>query len=337
MRLKRLSQSVALSISLVSAIPAAFAGESAPVDSRAITEFRIGRPEKVFGRLEFLGGLELYSRNRLFGALSAIRFREDGRHFVGVLDTGHWLTGRVVRDAEGRLSGVEDVVITPMKDRTGRTYEGKGRMDAESMALHGDSILVGFEQRHRIEAYPDPGFEDSPSTRSVPILIPPNSLRGNRGLEALAVAPQNGPLKGGTVAVSEKSLDRQGNLLAAILDGPLQGRFSVRPDGEFDVTDGAFLPSGDLLLLERRFNMASGIGMRLRLIKGGDIKPGAVVDGEVLIDTDFGYQIDNMEGLDVFQAADGSTHLVMVSDDNHSILQRTVMLEFQLEQEPLTR
>lgn len=337
MMMKHLPRAAFLVLFLVTQASVAQADGNTPVKGRIISEFEIGSAKRTFGRLEFLGGLELYSSNRLFGALSAIRFRSDGQHFVSVLDTGHWLTGRVERDEKGHLSDVVDVTITPMMDRTGQTHEGKGQMDAESLALHGDSILVGFEQRHRVEAYPDPGFETSRSVRSVPILIPPNELRGNRGLEALAVAPRSSPLNGGTVAVSEKSFDQQGNLLAAVLDGPLKGRFGVRPDGAFDVTDGAFLPNGDLLLLERRFNLANGIGMRLRLIKGDEIRPGAVVDGEVLIDTDFDYQIDNMEGLDAFQDPDGATHIVMVSDDNHSILQRTMMLEFRLNEEPLVR
>ena len=37
-----------------------------------------------------------------------------------------------------------------------------------------------------------------------------------------------------------------------------------------------------------------------------------------------------MEGLDVLPEPDGSVRLIVVSDDNHSILQRTLMLEFRL-------
>jgi hypothetical protein len=90
------------------------------------------------------------------------------------------------------------------------------------------------------------------------------------------------------------------------------------------------LPDGDLLLLERRFNIADGIGMRIRRIGAAEITPGAVADGEVLLTADFGYQIDNMEGLDTFQAPDGTSHVIVVSDDNHSILERNLMLEFRL-------
>ncbi len=41
-------------------------------------------------------------------------------------------------------------------------------------------------------------------------------------------------------------------------------------------------------------------------------------------------QIDNMEGIDVVADVDGHPHVILVSDDNHSILQRSLMLEFRL-------
>ncbi len=56
------------------------------------------------------------------------------------------------------------------------------------------------------------------------------------------------------------------------------------------------------------------------------------VDGETLIAAGPSNQIDNMEGIDVVPQPDGSTHLILVSDDNHSFLQRNLMLEFKLNQ-----
>ena len=43
-----------------------------------------------------------------------------------------------------------------------------------------------------------------------------------------------------------------------------------------------------------------------------------------------GYQIDNMEGLSVHRAADGALVLTLISDDNFSMLQRTLLLQFTL-------
>jgi hypothetical protein len=317
-------------LGLLACAPPSGAGGPAVVKSSVISDFKIGSDENRFGPFEFLGGLEMVSVDRLFGSLSSIRFRSDQAHFVGVLDTGHWMTGRAERDAQGRLSGLADVEITPMRDRVGQIPEGKGHMDAEGLALHGDHVLVSFEQDHRVDVYPDRGFETSRAVDTVPIPFPRKSLRANRGFETVAVAPQESLLQGGTLIVAERSLDTHGNAYGAILDGPLKGRLALARNGDFDVTDGAFLPDGDLLILERRFNMAEGIGMRIRRIKSSDIRPGMVMDGEVVLQGDFGYQIDNMEGLDAFQAADGTTHVVIVSDDNHSILQRNLMLEFRL-------
>lgn len=327
---KRLCRAALIALCLAAGVSASWAGDAVPVISRQISDFRIGSSETKFGSLEFLGGLEMVSSRALFGSLSSIRFRQDEKHFVVVLDTGQWLTGSIERDAKGRLSGLSDVEITPMKNRAGHSFEGKGHMDAEGVALDGDRVLVSFEQDHRVDIYPDPGFADSRAIATLPILIPRKMLSDNRGIEAITVAPASSPLQGGVVIVSERSFDSDGNRLAAILSGPLKGRFSVERDGSFDVTDGAFLPNGDLLLLERRFNMAEGIGMRIRRIKSTEIRPGAVVSGELLIEANFNSQIDNMEGLDAFQTADGTTHIILVSDDNHSILQRNLILEFRL-------
>ena len=54
------------------------------------------------------------------------------------------------------------------------------------------------------------------------------------------------------------------------------------------------------------------------------------MDGPVLIEADMGYQIDNMEGLSVHRAASGELVLTLISDDNFSIIQRTILLQFTL-------
>ena len=93
------------------------------------------------------------------------------------------------------------------------------------------------------------------------------------------------------------------------------------------------LSAGDLLLLERSYRIADGIKMRLRRIYGESIAAGSVADGPVLFSADMSYQIDNMEGMDVWTRADGATMVSLISDDNHSILQRNLYLEFVLHEE----
>src|SRR5262249_50386506 len=80
------------------------------------------------------------------------------------------------------------------------------------------------------------------------------------------------------------------------------GNFAVRRSSNFDITDAALLPGGDVLLLERRFSWSSGLAVRMRRVALGEIKPGAVVDGPILFDADLGYEIDNMEGLSLHRS-----------------------------------
>jgi hypothetical protein len=96
--------------------------------------------------------------------------------------------------------------------------------------------------------------------------------------------------------------------------------FSIKRIDEFDISDAALLPEGDL----------TGIAMRIRRIALAGIRPGALVDGPVLIEANMGHQIDNMEGLAVHRGAAGETVLTLISDDNFSPLQRTVLLQFTL-------
>jgi hypothetical protein len=104
----------------------------------------------------------------------------------------------------------------------------------------------------------------------------------------------------------------------------------VKRSADYDVSDAALLPGGDVLLLERKFSWTSGLAVRIRRIALGAIRPGAVVDGPVLLEVDLGFEIDNMEGLSVHRMPGGEIVLTLVSDDNFSALQRTLLLQFTL-------
>jgi hypothetical protein len=132
------------------------------------------------------------------------------------------------------------------------------------------------------------------------------------------------------IAISERSLDSEGNIVAAMIEGPRPGSFSIKRTENYDVSDAALMPNGDLLLLERHFSLLRGISVRIRRVLQRDIRPGAVVDGAILIEADLGYQLDNMEGIAVHRSPSGETIITLVSDDNFSALQRTLLLQFAL-------
>ena len=137
----------------------------------------------------------------------------------------------------------------------------------------------------------------------------------------------------GLIAISERGLDEAGNIKGFLQAGSAWSEFSVKRIGDFDLTDCALTPKGDLLVLERSFSRFRGVAMRIRRVALASIHPGATIDGPVLIEADMGYQIDNMEGLSVHRAADGALVLTLISDDNFSMIQRTVLLQFTLEEQ----
>jgi hypothetical protein len=175
--------------------------------------------------------------------------------------------------------------------------------------------------------------------RGEPVATPADfsTLSNNKGLECLAAAPKGTAPAGKLIVVTERSLDAAGNLRAYLLDGKVSGegadrtlRFGVKRSDDFDVSDCAILPPGDLLLLERRYSPARGGAVRIRPVPLAAIKEGALVDGAVLIEADLAYQVDNMEGMAVSRNAAGETIITLVSDDNFSVIQRNLLLQFAL-------
>ena len=307
--------------------------ETAEISTRLISQFHIGHDETRFGPLEFVGGLEMTSPARDFGALSAFRFLKPGKDFIGVADTGFWFFGTIMHDADKRPSGVRNFRMQKMVDASGRPIDKKWEVDAEGLAVKDGIATVSFERNHRVAQFKVDADNMKAPFRLLDYLIPAEELRQNRGFETVTHGSPHGQHAGGLVVVSERSLDGSGNVYAARLEGPRKGVFTVKRDGDFDITDGAFLPDGNLLLLERSFSIARGVKMRLRRIHGESVEKGAVADGPVLMEADMGYQIDNMEGLDIWTRDDGALMVSLVSDDNHSILQRNLYLEFILHQD----
>ncbi len=285
--------------------------------------------KRRFGMLEFRGGLQLTSSYKEFGGISAIRVAPDGSRFLALSDQGRWLRGRIVYAGSSPV-GIADAEMAPMLDANGKPLALRGWFDTESIAEDGDTLYVGIERVNRIVKF-DYG-KNGLLARAVPIPVPEGvkTLPFNLGLEALVVVPQGMPLAGTLIAVSERGLDHAGNLKAFLIGGPSPGDFTVKRTDDFDISDSAITPGGDLLLLERRFSWARGLGIRIRHIALASLHPGAVADGPILFQADLGQNVDNMEGLSVHRTAGGETVLTLISDNNFSVLQRTLLLQFTL-------
>jgi hypothetical protein len=316
----------AFALAFVLADVAPGGAEPLEVSVRRIESFSLAGGQEPIGPLTFLGGLRLTSPDRDFGGFSGIWVSDDGAGVVMIGDSSVVVRARLAY-ADGRLTGISGAEIDSLFP-DGDTSKEKG--DAEDIAFDPADPQRGVIVRERqpnamltfrLEDGRPAGFE--PKRVGADDRI----LRSNKGLESVAYAPPASPAAGDIITIAERPPRGQTTIPGWIAG---VGAFEIVPHDAFDVSSARFLPNGDLLLLERRFSPGFGIALRLRRIAGEKLGVGARLDGEYLLDAGMGSQIDNMEGLAVHVDEAGRTILTLVSDDNHSILQRTLILQFAL-------
>ncbi len=314
--------------------------EAIEVEARPIASFDKSAPEqRRFGKLTWRGGLELSSKSKHFGGWSGLVVDADGRSILAISDAGTWLVAELAYDGD-RPAGLVHARIGPLLGRDGKVLARERDRDAEAVTLVSGSLgrgnlLVAFERNHRIGR-----FEIGPKGLSAPVSyvgLPAEArrMRRNSGFEALAML-RAGPHKGSLVAFSERLEDASGNLIGWLWVQGVPKPLAITDIDGFDISDAAAMKDGSVLVLERRFRWTEGVRVRLRRLPAGELRPGAIIGGEVLLTADLGREIDNMEGLAVHEGPRGETILTMISDDNFNhVLQRTVLLQFSISDEDL--
>jgi hypothetical protein len=284
-----------------------------PLDARTPERTRVGR-------LEYHGGLVLTSPDQRLGGLSGLLIAADGDHLIAISDRGYRLDGRLVVAGAGWLVGVADATIEDLRGPKGGSLVGTPGGDAEDVTAAGDGgIVVAFESRPRLWIYPASGGPP------MPVRSPPGLERAprNAGIETLTRLPD-----GRLLALGLET--KHGNV-GWVEQGAGTGSWSIltwRTSLGFVPTGAAVVPgSGEVLVLERRTLPPAA---RIRLVPGGDIVPGALLDGAEIAHFDGSLTYDNMEGIATHRSADGETLVYLVSDDNYSFLQRTLLMMFRL-------
>ncbi|HEX9189329.1 MAG TPA: esterase-like activity of phytase family protein [Vicinamibacteria bacterium] len=283
--------------------------------------------QRVVGRLAYRGGLHLESDDPRFGGISSLRVLPGGERIAAVTDEGSWLSARLVQE-KGVLVGLEDVEMGPLLNPDGKPPQGKDSRDAESLALLPDgSFVVGFEREHRLLRYPaGTGRPDG-----VPELVPsPPGLEQapfNGGIEALVV------LRGGALfALTEYGIEK--DQIVGWTEGPDHWRrLGLRFEGALRPSDGAALPRGDVLILERAYNPERGVvSVRIRQVPHGVIRPGSALGGRLVAEFAPPLTLDNYEGIATHRDRGGEVHVYLASDDNFNPAQRqrTLLLKFAL-------
>ena len=270
------------------------------------------------GSLRYLGGWALTSGDPRFGGLSALSVAAGG--FTAVTDTGLLVTFH----RSGGRDGAARLAPLPAYPREGATKQDR---DAESMALDpaADRMWIGFENSNSVFRYGGGLLEARAAPRGMA------KWPKNGGAEALVRLP------GGRFLVFSEEGRGPDNSNAALLfasdpaeKGARAVRFGYRPPAGYRVTDAALLPDGRLILLNRRFTLASGVSAALTVLDPKTIRPGHAVEGIEIARLQPPLTVDNMEALAV-TIERGRTILWLASDDNFNVLQRTLLMKFALE------
>jgi hypothetical protein len=302
--------------------------ETIPLSFREIPLNPANPDQGRIGRLSYMGGLMLWSGDQRFGGLSGLTISADGRQMLAVSDHGFWFSGRIQTNGRGWLIGVDAPALDPILNEHGAPVEGAWR-DAEAVEYgSGSSFIVSFERRHRLWRYDD--LSTNRAARAKPIEVPRNLAKApkNGGIEALAVMTD-----GRLLALSEDMDVDGGDKMGWILhlQGAGHSTVSYRPGSNFKPTDMAALPNGDVLVLERRYTPVAGVAARIARLAAESVHPKARLRGEELALIQPPLNVDNMEGLAVTMGSDGATYLYILSDDNYSRGQRTLLMKFRLD------
>jgi hypothetical protein len=273
-----------------------------------------------FGKLTFLGGLEWGSSRADFGGFSGMLL--DGDILTVLTDKGHWARTRLVFNPKGGLAAVEGLEIWRLYGADGGFLQ-RPYSDAEAITRDGDDLLIAFEGKHRVSRFAGLWGRE----QTVPGLPDLSELGNNKGLESLLKLPD-----GRLVMIAEEPPTGRDHTGWIIQDG-VPEEFTIRRAARYSPPDIALGPDGKpLYLLERRYSLIGGPGMRIRQFPVSELKPGAVIEGDALIDLGAGYAVDNMEAI-AARAGRSGTELLVLSDDNFSFRQRTLLLHFRINEE----
>ena len=283
--------------------------------------------------IRLLGSVELVATSMdglVLGGLSGLAWDADEARLYALSDAGALFHLRPHFE-NGRLARVQLLAAFSLRDQHGRALEGTWA-DAEGLDLRrgnngktGDSLVaVSFERHPRIVLF-------KPDGRPVETLPLPADLAGgdrysspNKGLESLTWLPGTGFL-----TAPERPLTgaAEGIVSLFALDGR-SWRYPLLATPKASLVDMQALADGSLMTLERGHGLMFlpiVISLHHTRVTADNAGQRLPVTTLAILDTSQGWSVDNFEGLTRHR----ESTFFMVSDDNFSALQKTLLVYFE--------
>ncbi|MGB3739996.1 MAG: esterase-like activity of phytase family protein [Pontixanthobacter sp.] len=310
-----------LALVAISLAPGSWIRTPAPVpnDSHTLTLTSLDIAPRRLGETTLVGGWHLTSANSGFGSYSAL-VSIGSKRFLAGSDRGRLL--EFDRPDMG----------APPRDPVLRMFPGSGNRDKSAVDLESltrapatGTIWAGFEGRNTIQRIAG----DYTNRKSVF----PNAMAdwaSNSGAESL-VRLANGRF----LVISEgTALEEAGTFPTLLFDrDPMEGgtarRYFFQPPRGYRPVDATQLPDGRILALVRTFTIAlpPRFAVKIVLLDPAELDPARPWRGRTIAAIDDPVIADNYEGLATTCNADGTIAIWLISDDNDSIYQRTLLLK----------
>lgn len=258
--------------------------------------------------VKFIGGWHLTTQNSDFGGLSGLEILPNG-DLLTVSDQGSFITiGMGEQSPEGSGS------ISPLLNEGGKSLRGKKDADAEGLAHHEGLVFVSFERNHRILAYDIANCEAA--ARGTKVTDLPKRLLGrevpsNNGAEALDIKDDK--------LIVGFEMKRKNE--APVLDIPLTQK-NLKPSEPHNLS----VPETFALV---------GLSKSSTLLRAYDPLQGnrniiQIDNAEIEFTLKRPLTVDNFEGIVETTTEDGRRLIYIISDDNFSARQSTLLYAFEL-------
>lgn len=289
------------------------------------------------GDLKYLGGLDIPRMGQNIGGLSGLRWDAQSGRLLAITDDARWVW-ITPEEREEQLEGLTEVQSGALLGLDGEVLLGKEKGDSESLTSQPrkGGWIVGFERDHRAWYYSDLSALPVPTDLDPQEFVGP--LEENNGFEALA---GNALVQIGCVerqaAPDRPNCGRSLHGAARDASGDYSGPhgFSVAaPKVVSDLggvpTDADALADGTVLILFRSYSPSQGNTAAIVAYTPDGTRREIATFLPPLT-------LDNFEGLAVREEGEGDdkrTFLYIVSDDNFSGSQRTLLMKFELLSQP---
>lgn len=266
----------------------------------------VGTPPPNSDELVGLARLEI-ARGQGVGGLSGLIWQADDV-LTFASDRGHLYAARLLRDAQGRAAGLADW----------REHEielaGGWSDDFEGLAESDGNLVVSVEERPYVMRFS--GSTASPGPVQSYLSLEWLGLPTNQGFEALTDLPDDGWLtfQEGREPLGHPTRTRGG-----------QTTHYRAADGY--APTGADRDGDRIIVLERRLSLMGGWQARVSCITVDDLVEAVLVVPREIARLGILDGIDNLEGIAVRRRGD-DLEMLLVSDDNMSALQRTLLLHY---------